>query len=73
MTREAKNVLFCPKNIGLAKERNHTARNFTEKNDILISFLSVTRTDAMVAEKCCHIYEHKCCRFSDENLRFIAQ
>jgi hypothetical protein len=37
MTREAKNVLFCPKNIGLAKERNHTARNYTEKNDILIS------------------------------------
>jgi len=26
----------------------------------------------MRTEKCCHIYEHKCCRFSDENLRFIA-
>jgi hypothetical protein len=32
----AKNVLFCPKNIGLAKEPDHTPALFLKQNDIAV-------------------------------------
>jgi hypothetical protein len=36
MGREAKNVLFCLKNIGLAKEPDHTPALFLKQNDIAV-------------------------------------
>jgi hypothetical protein len=36
MGHEAKNVLFCLKNIGLAKERDHTPTLFRKQNDIVV-------------------------------------
>jgi hypothetical protein len=36
MGHEAKNVLFCLKNIGLAKEPGHTSALFLKQNDIAV-------------------------------------
>jgi hypothetical protein len=36
MGHEAKNVLFCLKNIGLAKEPDHTPALFLKQNDIVV-------------------------------------
>jgi hypothetical protein len=36
MGHEAKNVLFCLKNIGLAKEPDHTSALFHKQNDIAV-------------------------------------
>jgi len=38
MGHEAKNVLFCLKNVGLAKEPGHTPAPFLKQNDIVVDW-----------------------------------
>ena len=41
----SKNVLFCLKNLGLAKERSHTSEDFFKHNDIVKESLSPQQRD----------------------------